>query len=292
LNTTSRSGLWALAAISFFWGTTWFTSKIAITYLPPLQMTGIRQLLAGSLLIAFYTMKVRKIPPIKDLIFHALVGFLLFTCSNGMTTWAIQYIPSFLGALLGCLMPFVLVLANYLLFKEKVKPLAFLGLAIGFVGVAILLSSFATEIKETHFVWGVLITMVGVLTWTSGTLITTRNKRNIDPFEGLGWQMLFGGAMMLLISGVMDEQVNLLTLPIKAWLLIGYLIAVGSIFCFVCYLHALKTLPLSLVSVYVYINPIVALLMGVLFLHEVITWQIVVGVLVVFSGIYLVKRYR
>ncbi len=289
-NTTS--GYWALAAISFFWGTTWFTSKIVISYLPAMQLTGTRQSIAGILLISFFLLKTKKWPSMKELLYHAGIGFLLFTCSNGLTTAAIQYIPSFLGALLGCLMPFFLILANFVLFKEKVKLLSLIGLLVGFTGVSILLLSFQTEINHPNFTWGIGMTLIGVTTWTIGTLITTRNKFKFDPFEGLGWQMLFGGIMLLIISGLFDQQVNMIDLPLKAWLLIWYLIAVGSILCFVCYLHALKKLPLSLVSIYVYINPVVALLMGILFLHEKINLQIIVGVFVILLGIYMVKKVK
>jgi drug/metabolite transporter (DMT)-like permease len=293
INQSNRtSGYWALAAISFFWGTTWFTSKMVIAYLPAMQLTGTRQSIAGILLISFFLLKTKQWPTVKELLYHAGIGFLLFTCSNGLTTAAIQYIPSFLGALLGCLMPFFLILANFLLFKERVKLLSLIGLLVGFTGVSILLLSFKTEINHPNFMWGVGMNLIGVCTWTTGTLVTTRNKLKFDPFEGLGWQMLFGGILLLIISGLFDQQVDMLALPLKAWLLIFYLIVIGSIFCFVCYLHALKKLPLSLVSIYVYINPVIALLMGVMFLQEKVSLQIVVGVVVILLGIYLVKKAK
>ncbi len=254
-------------------------------------MTGMRQVFAGSLLILFFLLKGRKLPTPRQLLFHLTVGFLLITCSNGLTTWAIQYIPSFLGALIACLMPFVLIIASSVLFNEKVKPVIYMALIIGFTGVTILLSSFAEEMHGSDFLFGVLLSLISIGTWTGGTLISIRNKLNMDTFQGIGWQMLLGGIVLFIASLLTGQHVPLHTIPASAWLEFLYLSLIGSIFCFTCYLYALKTLPISLVSIYVYINPIVALLLGVFILNEKITPQIIIGIFVTFCGIYLVKRF-
>jgi drug/metabolite transporter (DMT)-like permease len=284
-------GYWALAAISFFWGTTWFVSKLTISHIPPLQMTAMRQLFAGSILVIYYLIRGIKLPTAKQLLFHLICGFLLISCSNGLTTWAIKYIPSFLGALIACLMPFVMILANAYFFGERAKPAVYFALIIGFLGVSILLSSFAEEMHGGNFMFGVLLSLISIATWTAGTLISTRNKLNINPFEGIGWQMFLGGLILLIASRLTGQQVPLYSIPPIAWLEFLYLAVIGSIFCFMCYLYALKTLPISLVSIYVYINPIVALLLGVLLLHEKINVQIAIGIAITFCGIYLVKKF-
>ena len=288
-----HKGYWALAAISFFWGTTWFVSKLAIQTIPPLQLTGYRQTLAGLILILFHFLKSKSLPTAKELGFHIILGFLFFTCSNGLTTFAIKYIPSFLGALIGCLMPFIMILANFLFYKEKVKPIILLALFIGFAGVATILLSFSKEIEGGgNFLFGVLITLLSVFTWTSGTLVSTKNKLKINPYQSIGWQMLFGGIMLYISSLLFEEQVPIASISLKAWGYFIYLTAVGSIFCFMCYLYALKALPISLVSIYVYINPIVALGLGFLIMNETVTAQIVIGACITFIGIYLVKRFN
>ena len=285
-----NKALWALACISFFWGTTWFVSKLTVVHIPPLQMTGIRQTTAGLGVILYFLLKGNKIPPFRDLLFYLMLGFLLISCSNGLTTWAIKFIPSYLGALISSMMPFVMILANFLFFKEKIKPLAILGLVIGFGGVVFLLSSFFEELANDNFMFGVIITLIGVCTWTTGTLLTVRNKRKLDPFIGIGWQMFFGGLILYFSSWVTGQQVALSTVPLATWGWIVYLTAVGSVFCFVCYLYALKYLPIGLVSIYVYINPLVALLMGIIFLDEKLTLSIVAGALTILLGVYIVKR--
>jgi drug/metabolite transporter (DMT)-like permease len=198
-----------------------------------------------------------------------------------------------LGALIGCLMPFIMIIANFIFYKEKVKPIILLALLIGFAGVATILLSFSKEIEGGgNFLFGVLITLLSVFTWTSGTLVSTKNKLKINPYEGIGWQMLFGGMMLYISSMLFEQQVAIATIPLKAWAYFLYLTAIGSIFCFVCYLYALKSLPISLVSIYVYINPIVALGLGFLMINETVTPQIVIGACITFIGIYLVKRFN
>jgi drug/metabolite transporter (DMT)-like permease len=287
--TNIQKGYWAVVAISIFWGTTWFVSKLALVHLPPLQMTGIRQTVAGILMISFFIFKRKKLPAKEDLLFHLMAGFLLISCSNGLTTWAVKYIPSYLGALIGCLMPFVMIMANFFIYKEKIKKLALLGLLIGFGGVAVLMSSFYVEFSSPNFLFGIILSMIGVGTWTTGTLITVKNKRKLDPFEGIGWQMLFGGIILYIFSLITGQHVAFSSVPMMTWIQLLYLIGVGSIFCFICYLFALQHLPISLVTIYVYINPLVALLMGVFFLDEKITLSIVTGALTILLGIYIVK---
>jgi len=250
-----------------------------------------RQTLAGCLMITYYFLKGKKLPSLKELLFHLVVGFLLLSCSNGLTTWAIKYIPSFLGALIACLMPFVLIMANVLFFKEKVKPIVYFSLLIGFTGVAVLLTSMSSEMHGTHFMFGIILSLISIGTWTSGTLISLKNTMKVDPFEGIGWQMLLGGIVLLISAKVAGQHVELASIPATAWIGFLYLTLVGSILCFICYLYALKTLPMSLVSIYVYINPIVALLLGVFILNEKITSQIMIGILITFVGIYMVKKF-
>ena len=284
-------GYWALAAISLLWGSTWFVSKLAIAHLPALQMSGYRQMLAGMILIVYHVSRSRQWPGLKELGFHALLGILFFTCSNGLSTFAIQFIPSYLAALIGCLMPFAVILLNGIFFGERVKPGVLIALGIGFSGVALILSSFVTEISGGgSFLFGILITLLSVFTWSGGTLLSTRSRMNTDPFRGIGWQMLLGGIMLRLISLLVEKQVPLSSVPAVGWVSFAYLVLVGSLLCFICYLYAIKTLPLSLVSVYVYINPMVALGLGVLFLGEHITLRLVLGAVITLFGVYLVKR--
>lgn len=287
-------GYWALAAISILWGTTWFVSRLTIQHIPPLELCALRQTCAGIFFILLFNV-FNKVPwpGLKESGYNVLLGFLFFTMSNGLTTLAIKYIPSYLGALLGCLMPFVLVLMGWIFYKEKLRPITLLALLTGFGGVSIILMSFKNQLLTgDHFLFGIGITLFTVFTWSYGSLLSTRNKLGYVAKHGIGWQMLFGGIMLYFFSRFTEKQVALSDLPGSTWMYILYLILVGSIICFQCYLYALKHLPLGLVSIYVYINPIVALMLGVILLNEHFTWSIVIGSSITFLGIYLVKRFN
>lgn len=261
--------------------------------MPPLQLSAIRQSIAGlCLLLYFFIRKRHRLPPKNELFFHALCGFLLFTLSNGLTTWAVAYVPSFLGALISCLSPFLWVLIQFVFFGERVKPVVLLGLCLGFAGMVLLLSSYQADFKEnTQFVLGVFLCLGAVFSWTGGTLWAMNSKQNADPYAGAGWQMLFGGLFLFIWSFLTGQHIPLREIPMGAWASIAYLVVVGSLFCFVCYLFALKTLPMSLVSIYVYINPLVAISIGVYVLHESITWTMMLGAIITLIGVYVVKQY-
>ena len=167
-----------------------------------------------------------------------------------------------------------------------------MALTIGFLGISTIITSFIHELSlGGNFLFGVLITLMSVFTWTAGTIISMRSKLNANPYRGIGWQMLFGGLMLQASSMLFEKQVPIQSIPAASWLYFAYLVAIGSILCFMCYLYALQTLPMSLVSIYVYINPMVALILGLLLLHEAFSLQIILGVAITFTGIYLVKRY-
>lgn len=224
---------------------------------------------------------------------HILLGFLFFTCSNGLSTWGIKYIPSFAGALIGCLMPFALVLANGILFGEKVKPGIWGSLLAGFTGIAIILLSFNKEFQlGPDFLVGVSLCLISLMTWTTGTIIVARQKLKGNSYMGVAWQMLFGGILSYLISAILEPKVDMEAVSSITWFNWIYLVLIGSIVCFVSYQYALKTLPMSLVSIYVYVNPIVAMALGILFLKEPFHWQVIPGALLTFLGIFGVKKFQ
>ncbi len=291
LSTSQTKAYWALATISLFWGGSWFVSKLAIAHFSPLYMSAIRQTLAGTLLIAYFFIRSKYRPSFKELGMHFILGFLIFTGANGLTTWAIKYIPSGLGALLGCLFPFFLILLNALLYKEKINPRSTIGLLIGFSGVGLIFYSYLDDLFVGDFFFGIILCLLGVICWTLGTLVSSRQVLKGNNLSGIGYQMFFGGLQLFIFSAIVGESRVLDHLPWKAWTYLLYLILIGSILCFLCFMYVLKNLPSDISGVYAYINPIVALALGIVFLNEPFTWNLAFGTLVTFLGVFLVKKY-
>ncbi len=254
-------------------------------------MSAIRQTIAGVLLILFFFIKNKYRPSAKELGLHALLGFLIFTGANGLTTWAIKYIPSGLGALLGCLFPFLLILLNAIIYKEKINPKSTIGLVIGFAGVGLIFYSYLSDLFIGDFLFGIFLCLLGVVCWTLGTLVSSRQVLKGNSLSGIGYQMLFGGLQLFIFSSLVGESWDLSAVTSNGWLELLYLIFIGSILCFLCFMYVLKNLPSDISGVYAYINPIVALLLGILFLNEPFTLNLAVGTVVTFLGVYLVKKY-
>lgn len=254
-------------------------------------MGAIRHSIAGLILIAYFFFHRKYIPTLKQLLLHFVLGFFSFTMANGLTTWSIKYIPSGLGALLGCLFPFMLLLLNSILYKEKVNLKSSLGLLVGFTGVGIIFYSYIAQLFQTDFSFGILLCLFGVFSWTIGTLVSSRQVLKGNNLSGIGYQMFFGGMQLFVFSYLRGEQVVLAEISHETWYYLTYLIAIGSILCFLCYMYVLKNLPTEVSGIYAYFNPIVALFLGVIILDEPLTKELIIGTLVVLIGVYLVKRF-
>lgn len=291
MKNNTHKAYWALAIISFFWGTTWFVSKLIIAHIAPLFMSATRQCCAGFILILYFYFFKKYRPSLKELVLHFFVGTFVITFANGLTTWAIIYIPSGLGALLGCLFPFFLILLNAILYGAKINLKSTLGLLVGFTGVAIIFYSYLDDLFNADFRFGIFICLLGIFSWTIGSLFSSRSVLRGNSMSGIGYQMFFGGLQLFLFSYLVREKGGFTLLQPLDYFYFVYLVAVGSILCFLSYMYVLKHLPADISGVYAYINPIVALLLGVLILHEPIRLNLVIGTLVCLFGVYLVKKY-
>lgn len=254
-------------------------------------MSAVRQTLAGIILILYFYMQYRYRPTRRELVQHLIMGFLIFTAANGLTTWAITYIPSGLGALIGCLFPFFLILLNYVLYKVPINLKSTVGLIIGFAGIGIIFHSYLIHLFQAHLLLGIFLCLLGVVAWTFGTLISSRQILKGNNMQGLGWQMLFGGVLLFISSFVKGEHVALDHINTYVLMLFFYLVLVGSVLCFLCFMYVMKNLPADISGIYAYINPIVALTLGILLLDEPFSWNLVLGTLITLSGIVVVKQY-
>ncbi|UEG51334.1 EamA family transporter [Ferruginibacter lapsinanis] len=278
----------ALAWVSIFWGTTWLASKVAVSNMPALQMIGFRQLLGGLMFVSFFLFKKESLPKGKQWFIILIMSCLNFMISNGFVIWAVRYIPSGLGAIIGAIFPLWLVIIT--MFQGKRIPLmALIGILLGFGGVCVIFYEHIQDFFNVDFRFGIMLSLIASVAWAFGTLFTQKNAKDFNPYFGIGIQMTISSLVFLSYAYASGNAIELSAIPSKVWWSILYLITIGSTATFVAYIYALKHLPISLTSVYAYINPIVAVLLGAFVLDEKITIFIIAGGLLALLGVYLVN---
>lgn len=287
---TRSKAIFALAVVCVLWGTTWLASKEGVKHIPPLQLAGMRQLLGGICYMIFFLVKGSSWPKMKDLVPLLVLSLLNFIFSNGLSTWGLKYISSGLGAIMGAIFPLWIVIISLFSSKEKLPAMAILGLMLGFAGVCVIFYDHLQDFFKPDFRFGILLSLIATWTWAFGSLYTKKHAAQFNPYFGLGFQMLIAGVSLLTVSSFDKNFLPFTEIPVAGWLSLGYLVLFGSIIAFVCYLYALQNLPTEQASIYAYINPVVAVLLGAFIFGEKLTLTLTIGGLVTLLGVYLVNK--
>jgi drug/metabolite transporter (DMT)-like permease len=282
-----------LAAICIIWGTTYTAIKIAVTEFSPFLLAGIRQGMAGLLLLA--GARVFKLwQPVNKayLVRQALTGGMMIAGGNGFITWGLQYVSSGLSAVIGSLTPVVVAIIT-ILWKgqnERFHWLMGFGVLVGFVGLSLIFHDGWKDFANPDYRWGIAGCFASCLTWSIGTVMAKRfNDMSASPVMTSGIQVTSGGIVLLLASLFLEPSAHLGSSMIS-WLSLVYLIVIGSALAFSLYTFVLKHLDATVSSLYTYVNPIVAIILGWAFLHEKVTWIELIGMLITLFGVYLVNR--
>jgi drug/metabolite transporter (DMT)-like permease len=287
--------IFALALVCFFWGTTWIASKEGVRHMPALQMAGIRQLIGGLCYVAFFLIKGIPLPKGKEWIPVLVLSFLNFIMSNGLSTWALKYISSGLGAIMGAIFPLWLVIIGLFAARGKIPAKAIIGLLLGFAGVCIIFYEHLHDFLKPDFRFGIFLSLIATWTWAFATLYTKKQAAHFNPYFSLGLQMLISGTTLFVFTKAINTADTPSFIPLtriawQSWAAIGYLVIFGSLLAFIAYLYALQHLPTEQASVYAYINPVVAVITGAIIFNEKLTVFISIGGLVALMGVYLVNK--
>jgi drug/metabolite transporter (DMT)-like permease len=287
----TRNAYIALGLVSFFWGTTYVVSRVGAQEMPGLYMAGLRQFISGLLLVGFFLLKGYKLPEWKVIKQISIQGIFLLCIANGLLTWALEYISGGLAAIIVALVPLFIALFSMWLSKcAKITRWMIVGLVVGFAGVLLIFSDYMGEMKNGSFVFGVVLSLISVLSWSFGTVYTSRQKPVIDIMFGVGLQMLIAGIIMLIVCGLTGKYINIANAGQDALLSLVYLIVFGSLVAYSAYVFALSKLPATQVSVYAYINPVVAVGLGWLLLAEKMNAVMLIGMLITLGGVYIVNH--
>jgi drug/metabolite transporter (DMT)-like permease len=285
-------GYFALFITSFVWGTTWVVSKIGVTAMPAMQLVYIRQFIGGAIFVAFFLFyKKLPFPTLKQFRWLFFMSIIMFVSANGLSTWGVQYIPPGLGALIGSLYPLVVVILERLFFKNKqANILTFVGLVCSISGIVLIFSKNDFSDNNPHFLLGILLSVTAMVSWSFGTILMARNKSEINPYYGIGWQMLISCVMIFIFMQFTNTTIPLAKIPTNAWLAIVYLVVFGSLIAFVSFIYSLKKLPTNIASLYAYINPIVATIIGISVFEDEINTFTVIGMTITIAGVFLVNN--
>ncbi|MES1256369.1 MAG: EamA family transporter [Acidobacteriota bacterium] len=284
----------AWGAVCLLWGTTYLFIRIAVETIPPLLMAGTRWLVAGLALAAASRLSGGRVPPRAAWPSLAARGVLLLGFGNGAVAWAEQTIPSGMAALLVAIAPFWMVGIDAVLGDGAVPaPRQVAGLVVGFAGIVVLVwPELTTRVPHHAFLVGLVATQLACAGWAVGSAYARRHaRRDEETFGAVGLEMLFGGLLLVVAGTATGEWARLRVTPRTGGAL-AYLIVVGSVAGYSAYRYALRYLPVAVLSLYAYVNTVIAIALGVVILGETFSWRMGVAAAAAVAGVALVRQPR
>jgi drug/metabolite transporter (DMT)-like permease len=286
----------AFAVIYLVWGTTYLAILFAIKDIPPLLMSGMRFLFAGIILYLFCLAKKEELPDFSSLIRNMVQGLLMLVGGIVSVTIAEQYLSSSTAAIIVTAVPFYFILLDHKHWKSNFSNKILLsGLIIGFIGVALLMTfskaDFSTIGNSSGRIIGILIIIAGGVMWTTGSLISKYKPAGSSILMNTSVQLSVAGFFCLCASLFSGEikHFSFSQVHLNAWLSLGYLVTFGSTLAYVCYLWLLKIKPAAQVSSYVYVNPVVAVIVGGIIGKETISKWHIFSLAIILCGVLLIN---
>lgn len=281
----------ALASICLIWGTTYLVLRIGVTQFPPFLFSLLRFLLAGPILLIIVFGFMRLPWPDRTTLWNqAVTGFLMVTLGISVIGWAEVSISSGVAAIVCSVMPIWTILINLTINREE-KPnwTIAAGLLVGLSGVLLIFREHLSEFSNPTYFYSIVIAFLSNMCWAFGSIWIKKKNTHTNPFLASGLQMVFGGLFLIPFSLLFDDysQIKWSGEIVSALL---YMAIVGSVGAYAAYGYAIKKLPMTLVSLYAYINPLVAVLLGWVVLSEKFNLSIAIAMLVTIAGVYLVNR--
>ncbi|MBI5946164.1 MAG: EamA family transporter [Chloroflexi bacterium] len=288
-----KTKIWlALVALYIVWGSTYFGIKVAIETIPPFFHAGVRFLVSGLILVIWQRAAGYDMPTRKQWISTAIIGILLLLGGNGLVSWAEQFIPSGIAALIIGSMPLFLVVAEAIR-PHGVKPnwQSIVGLVIGFIGIYVLINPAEAVAGAGLNIYGVAALLSACLLWATGSVYSKSADLPKSSLMTTGAEMLMGSIGLFIVSLVTGELNgwNPAEVSTRSLIGLGYLITIGSIVGFGSYIWLLQNAPISLVATYAYVNPIVAILLGAWLGNEVLESRIWLATAIIIGSVMFIN---
>jgi drug/metabolite transporter (DMT)-like permease len=281
----------ALLAVCFFWGTTYLGIRMSLETFPPLMLVSVRYIISGSILVLFALAKGLYLPRGRELAAACFSGLLVLGIGNGALVFAEVIIPSGIAGLIVTMSPFWMVGAEALLpGGERLHAPTIAAMAVGLAGACLLITpDLGPHAVDRSLLNGFLMLQVGMAGWSFGSIYQRRKAGKAHPIIAGGVQQLAAGLILLPFVFVIPQgHVQWSTRGVLALL---YLVCFGSLVGYSAYAFAMDRLPVAIVSIYPYVNAIVAVWLGWLFYREKFGLREAAAMAVIFASVALVKRY-
>jgi len=286
----------AFALVYVFWGSTYLAIRITSAEgIPPLVMCAVRFLIAGPVMLLVCSLFGRNIRISRpEAVRLAVVGILLLVAGNGTLAWAEQYVPTGFAALLIAVTPiWFLVLETFVFGGDRISRRGAIGLVMGVVGIVILVWPKITH-RETlgaMQLLGAVSLLFSSLSWAVGSVLSRQWRMRVDPLVATGWQMLFASLAHSVLA-VATGQIHRASFNRRGVFAVLYLVVFGSWIGYTAYVWLLKHVPTPKVATYAYVNPIVAVILGVIVLRERVDHFILAGTVVITAAVALVTTAK
>lgn len=281
----------SIFCVGFFWGTTFLGIRIGVETIPPFLVSGMRNLVAGSLIMIYlFVAKKTELIQLHHLVRAFILALLMIVIGNGLTTYAEKYISSGLTSLISTLSPLVVLLFNLVLGYEKLSLKTVAGIFLGLFGMYLLYENNMSDFMKPEYREGVGALLLAIIAWSAGTLVTKRAKSNpLGMLMNVSLQMLIAGTILFGLHLGIHGSIQPSVWSSRSIAAVIYLALFGSLIGYVAYNYLMTQWSSTRVTVLAYVNVVIALFFGWLILDETITSRIILATTVIVSGVVLVN---
>lgn len=285
----------AFATVYIVWGSTYFFIRVAIEDFPPMLMAAFRFITAGVLMLLWCIITKEKVFDWKYIKPAAVSGLLMLFIGNGAVIWAEQYISSSLAAILVSASPLWFIIIDKPKWSENFNRQTIFGLVIGFIGVILLfsenLSHAFSDSGNGYYAIATIALVLGSISWAAGSIYSKYKASGSSNTVNTTWQIMAAGLAFVLSSFIANEPASFhfADVSMRSWMAVIYLITMGSLAGYSAYVWLLKVRPAAQVSTYAYVNPVVAVLLGVFFGGEHMTMIQISGLAIILVSVLLIN---
>ncbi|HZZ05236.1 EamA family transporter [Paraburkholderia sp.] len=288
----------AFGAIYLLWGSTYLAVSVGLRSFPPLALMGVRCLAGGVILLAWGLLRGQSFPPLKLLWAGVGCGLLFFVGCHGVLAMAQQHVPSSTAAIILATIPFWIAISRFLLPGERRPPVStILALGAGFIGVGIIAwPAPSSNIHQAAPGWIVAL-LAASISWALGTNLSQRRKGNTSAITLAGVELLAGGLVLatLCVSTHELDDFRMEAISLQSLGALAYLTVAGTVIAFAAYIWLLEQVDPTLIATYTFVNPVIAVVLGWVFLNEQLTTRMFAGAPLIIGAVcaaWMIDRKR